>query len=383
MHVLAKAKRLVVKVGSSLVTNQGDGLDHERHRQLGAADCRPASQSGAKWCWSPPARSPKACNAWAGRSAPAPCMNCRPPPQWARWAWCRSMKAASRKHGLHTAQVLLTHADLADRKRYLNARSTLRTLLDTGRHPHHQRERHRRHRRNQIRRQRHAGRAGRQPDRSRCAGHPHRPDRPVYRRSAQRSQRHAGQPRRRPATPELEAMAGGAGSAYRPRRHAHQDTRRQACGAQRRTYRHRLRPRAGRAAAPAARRSHRHPARSPSKWRWPRASNGWPITCKSAANSCWMRARCSALRKEGKSLLPIGVSAVGGEFERGAVVAILTKNGHDIARGLINYSATEARRIARHPSNEIETILGYVDEPELIHRDNLVLLLATRGCGEG
>jgi len=81
-----------------------------------------------------------------------------------------------------------------------------------------------------------------------------------------------------------------------------------------------------------------------------------------------------ALRDEGKSLLPIGVTEIGGEFERGAVVAIHNASGQDIARGLTNYSAAEARRIARHSSHEIESILGYVDEPELIHRDNLVLL---------
>jgi glutamate 5-kinase len=81
-----------------------------------------------------------------------------------------------------------------------------------------------------------------------------------------------------------------------------------------------------------------------------------------------------ALRVDGKSLLPIGVKQVSGEFQRGAVVAILDENGKDIARGLVNYSADEARRIAGKASGVIETILGYVDEPELIHRDNLVLL---------
>jgi glutamate 5-kinase len=81
-----------------------------------------------------------------------------------------------------------------------------------------------------------------------------------------------------------------------------------------------------------------------------------------------------ALRNEGKSLLPIGATEISGEFQRGAVVAILDETGKDIARGLVNYNADEARRIARHASSEIETILGYVDEPELIHRDNLVLL---------
>ena len=75
----------------------------------------------------------------------------------------------------------------------------------------------------------------------------------------------------------------------------------------------------------------------------------------------------------GRSLLPIGVTAVEGEFERGEAVACRTADGREVARGLVNYSSSEARRIARKPSVEIEAILGYIDEPELIHRDNLVL----------
>ncbi len=81
-----------------------------------------------------------------------------------------------------------------------------------------------------------------------------------------------------------------------------------------------------------------------------------------------------ALRTGGKSLLPIGVKSVEGDFERGAVVACVAPDGAEIARGLVNYSAQESRRIAGHASSEIEAILGYIDEPELIHRDNLVLL---------
>ena len=81
-----------------------------------------------------------------------------------------------------------------------------------------------------------------------------------------------------------------------------------------------------------------------------------------------------ALAQGGRSLLPIGVTAVSGEFERGAVVACADPSGREVARGLVNYSAEETRRIMRKPSAEIEAILGYFDEPELIHRDNLVLL---------
>jgi glutamate 5-kinase len=80
------------------------------------------------------------------------------------------------------------------------------------------------------------------------------------------------------------------------------------------------------------------------------------------------------LAKEGKSLLPIGVVAVRGEFGRGALVTCVSEDGLEVARGLTNYTASETRRIMRHASNEIEAILGYVEAPELVHRDNLVLL---------
>jgi glutamate 5-kinase len=80
------------------------------------------------------------------------------------------------------------------------------------------------------------------------------------------------------------------------------------------------------------------------------------------------------LREEGKSLLPIGVVEVEGDFHRGDVVAVRTAAGEEIARGLANYASTEARLIARKPSSQIEAALGFANEPELIHRDNLVLL---------
>jgi glutamate 5-kinase len=80
------------------------------------------------------------------------------------------------------------------------------------------------------------------------------------------------------------------------------------------------------------------------------------------------------LQTEGKSLLPIGVLEVRGEFGRGDVVTCYAESGVAIARGLINYTSTDANRIKRHASHEIETLLGFVEEPELIHRDNLVLI---------
>jgi glutamate 5-kinase len=79
------------------------------------------------------------------------------------------------------------------------------------------------------------------------------------------------------------------------------------------------------------------------------------------------------LREDGKSLLPIGVTAVDGDFHRGDLVACVDMEGKEVARGLVNYGADETRIIMRQPSSRIEQLLGYVDEPELIHRDNLVL----------
>ncbi len=76
----------------------------------------------------------------------------------------------------------------------------------------------------------------------------------------------------------------------------------------------------------------------------------------------------------GRSLLAVGVVRVEGDFERGAAVACRGPDGEEVARGLINYSSSEARRIAGHGTQDIETLLGYIDSASLIHRDNLVLL---------
>jgi glutamate 5-kinase len=80
------------------------------------------------------------------------------------------------------------------------------------------------------------------------------------------------------------------------------------------------------------------------------------------------------VREEGKSLLPIGVTDVRGEFGRGEVISLTDETGREIARGLSNYSSMEARLIMRHQSAEIAALLGYEGEAELVHRDNMVLL---------
>ncbi|MGH8822797.1 MAG: PUA domain-containing protein, partial [Rhodoferax sp.] len=79
------------------------------------------------------------------------------------------------------------------------------------------------------------------------------------------------------------------------------------------------------------------------------------------------------LRDEGKSLLPIGMTGVQGEFSRGDVIAVCDAAGVEVGRGLANYSSSEARLICRKASSKFESLLGYAAEPEMVHRDNLVL----------
>ena len=80
-----------------------------------------------------------------------------------------------------------------------------------------------------------------------------------------------------------------------------------------------------------------------------------------------------AVRKSGVSVLAVGVVAVSGKFSRGDVVSITNQDGKEIGKGLINYSSDETARLSGHSSGEIEDILGYVDDEELVHRDNLAL----------
>ena len=81
----------------------------------------------------------------------------------------------------------------------------------------------------------------------------------------------------------------------------------------------------------------------------------------------------TVLRESGRSLLPVGVAAVNGNFSRGDMVRCLDLKGKEVARGLVNYASHEARKIIGHASDQIESILGYVDEPEMMHRDNMVV----------
>jgi glutamate 5-kinase len=277
-----------------------------------------------------------------------------------------------REQGLASAQVLLTHADLADRERYLNARSTLLTLLglkvlpvinenDTVVN-------------DEIK-------FGDNDTLGALVANLVEADALVI--LTDQKGLYSADPRKDPdarfideaiaGTPELEAMAGGAGSSI------------------------------GRGGmitkVLAARRAAGSGASTVIAWgREPdvllRLAAGESIgtallasTAKMAARKQWMAdhlqlrgsvsvdaGAVSKLRGEGKSLLPIGMVSVQGEFHRGDVIAVRDEAGAEVARGLANYSSAEARLITRQPSGEIARLLGYVAEPEMIHRDNLVLM---------
>ena len=86
---------------------------------------------------------------------------------------------------------------------------------------------------------------------------------------------------------------------------------------------------------------------------------------------------CRVLAEQGKSLLAVGVVGVRGEFNRGEIVSCVARDGREVARGLVNYNAGETRKIMGQPSRKIEQLLGYVDDAELIHRDNMVVYLGS------
>jgi glutamate 5-kinase len=369
--VLTSAKRLVVKVGSSLVTNEGRGLDREAlarwAQQIAALRLQGRDvvlvSSGAiaegiqRLGWK---RRPSALHELQAAAAVG------------QMGLIEVYESCFREHGLLTSQILLTHEDLAHRERYLNARSTLRTLLALGVIP--------------IINENDTVasdeiRFGDNDTLGALVTNLIEADALVILTDQQGL--FERDPRKDPAArlvrearggdPALETMAGGAGTAF-------------SLGGMLTKV----------LAAKRAARSGAHTIIASGREEnvLLRLAAGELIGTQLVAEQATMAARkqwladhlqvrgklvldagaVHALTLGGRSLLPIGVHDALGEFERGEVVSCLDQNGREIARGLVNYNASDTRRILRTPSAEIESKLGYVDEPELIHRDNLVLL---------
>jgi glutamate 5-kinase len=369
--LLKSARRLVVKVGSSLVTNQGQGLDQAAIARWAAqiAQLRTRTKevllvsSGAiaegmqRLGWT---RRPQAMHELQAAAAVG------------QMGLVQVYESCFREYGLHTAQVLLTHADLADRQRYLNARSTLRTLLALGVVP--------------IINENDTVvtdeiKFGDNDTLAALVTNLIEADCLII--LTDQAGLYSRDPRAdftaelvREATagaPELEAMCGKPGSHI-----AKGGMLTKVLAAKR----------AARSGAHTVIASGHEPEVLL------RLAEGEAIGTQLIAETMPITARkqwladhlqvngrllldagaMRALVKGGRSLLPIGVKSVEGAFDRGAVVACISPEGKELARGLVNYGANEARRILGKPSSEILSVLGYVDEPELIHRDNLVLL---------
>ena len=373
--MLRNARRIVVKVGSSLVTNEGRGLDADAigHwcEQLAALvkDGREVIMvsSGAiaegmkRLGW---ATRPKAIHELQAAAAVG------------QMGLAQVYETKLRESGIGSAQVLLTHADLADRERYLNARSTLLTLLSLGVVP--------------VINENDTVvndeiKFGDNDTLGALVANLVEADALVI--LTDQKGLYTADPRKDPAAQfvhqanagdaALEAMAGGAGSSIG------------SGGMITKIL--------------AAKRAAGSGASTVIAWgREPqvliRLSQGEAIgtllvaqTQKNQARKQWMAdhlqmrgsvtvdaGAAGKVRDEGKSLLPIGMTAVQGEFSRGDVIAVLDADGAEIARGLANYSSSEARLICRKASSEFEKLLGYTGEPEMLHRTNLVLTRSQR-----
>jgi len=369
-EALRNAKRIVVKVGSSLVTDEGRGVDAaavgDWCRQLAALVAQKRElvmvSSGAiaegmkRLGWS---TRPHAVNELQAAAAVG------------QMGLAQIYETALRAHGIGSAQVLLTHADLADRERYLNARSTLVTLLGLGVVP--------------VINENDTVvndeiKFGDNDTLGALVANLLDADALVILTDQQglfsadpRKDAHARLVDQAVAgDPELERMAGGAGSAL------------------------------GRGGmltkVLAAKRAARSGASTVIAYgkepdvllRLVAGENvGTALiagTAKVAARKQWMSdhlqlrgsvvvddGAATKIESGGKSLLPIGVIAVEGDFHRGDVIAVRRPGGGEIGRGLSNYGSAEARLIARKSSAQFEQLLGFIGEPELIHRDNFVL----------
>lgn len=372
MESVAKgAKRLVVKVGSSLVTNSGQGLDHSALARW-ASQIAALSRQGLQVVLVSSGAVAEGMRRLGWTKRPSALHQLQAAAAVGQMGLVEAYETCFREHGLHTAQILLTHEDLADRKRYLNARSTLRTLLALNVIP--------------IINENDTVatdeiKFGDNDTLAALVTNLIEADVLVI--LTDQLGLYDRDPREHPeaqlvreeiaGNPVLEQMAGGVGS----------ETARGGMLTKI-------------LAAKRAARSGAHTLIASGKEAnvLVRLAAGEAIGTQLKAQTMTLAARkqwladhlqvrgklvlddgaVKALIHDGKSLLPIGVQDLSGEFERGEVVGCFNSAGREIARGLVNYSAVEARRILRAPTHEIESRLGYIDEPELIHRDNLVLL---------
>jgi glutamate 5-kinase len=368
---LAKAGRLVVKVGSSLVTNQGQGLDHAALARW-VAQIAELRKLGREVLLVSSGAIAEGMQRLGWKVRPSAVHELQAAAAVGQMGLIEAYESRFREHSLITSQILLTHEDMADRKRYLNARSTLRTLLDLGVIP--------------IINENDTVatdeiRVGDNDTLGALVTNLVEADVLVI--LTDQAGLFSADPRKDPRAtllgevdagdPALEKIAGGAGSAIGL---GGMLTKVLAAKRAARSGAHTIIA-SGREENVLVRlaRGERIGTLLKARTQTLAARKQWLADHLQVRGKLMLDAGAvKALREQRKSLLPIGVFDVTGEFERGEAVGCCDPDGNEIARGLVNYSAVETRRILKTPSSEIEAKLGYVDEPELIHRDNLVLL---------
>ena len=369
--VVRQARRVIVKAGSSLVTDEGRGVDRDAvSRWAGQIAALRAAGKDVILVSSGAIAEGMRRLGWTQR--PHEMHRLQAAAAVGQMGLAQAYETAFSALGMVTAQVLLTHADLADRRRYLNARTTLLTLLEQGVVP--------------VINENDTVvtdeiKFGDNDTLGALVTNLVEGDVLVI--LTDQPGLYSADPRRNAdarfiaqAAAEddaLVAMAGGAGSGIGTGGMA---TKVSAAR------------RAARSGAHTVIASGREPDVLV------RLSRGEAIgtqliagRAKLAARKQWMAdhlklrggvdvddGAARRVRDQGASLLPVGVTAVHGDFDRGDVIQVRDAAGAEIARGLSNYSAVQARRIMRRPSSDIESILGFSEEPELIHRDNMVLL---------
>ena len=365
------AQRWVVKIGSALLTADGRGLDRgamavwvEQMVALRRAGVELVLVSSGA------VAAGMSRLGWAAR--PSAIHELQAAAAVGQMGLVQAWESSFGEHGLHTAQVLLTHEDLSDRKRYLNARTTLRTLVELGAIP-------------VINENDTVAtdeiRFGDNDTLAALVANLVEADLLVI--LTDRDGMFDADPRSNPDAqlifearaddPALDAVAGGTGGALG------------RGGMQTKLRAARLAARSGAYTMIVGGRIERVLDRLKAGERLGTLLS--PERGLLAARKQWLAGHLQmrgtlaldagavkALTVDGKSLLPVGVRAVEGSFRRGEMVACVGPDGQEVARGLANYSAVEAQKIVGLPTDRIEAVLGYIDEPELVHRDNLVLV---------
>ena len=365
------AQRWVVKIGSALLTADGRGLDRgamavwvEQMVALRRAGVELVLVSSGA------VAAGMSRLGWAAR--PSAIHELQAAAAVGQMGLVQAWESSFGEHGLHTAQVLLTHEDLSDRKRYLNARTTLRTLVELGAIP-------------VINENDTVAtdeiRFGDNDTLAALVANLVEADLLVI--LTDRDGMFDADPRNNPDAqlifeeraddPALDAVAGGTGGALG------------RGGMQTKLRAARLAARSGAYTMIVGGRIERVLDRLKAGERLGTLLS--PERGLLAARKQWLAGHLQmrgtltldagavkALTVDGKSLLPVGVRAVEGSFRRGEMVACVGPDGQEVARGLANYAAAEAQKIVGLPTDRIEAVLGYIDEPELVHRDNLVLV---------